>query len=100
MFNESEIIKGCLKNDRASQKALYEHFYSRMLGVCMRYAKDRDEAKDMLNEAFLKVFNSLRTFAGKGSFEGWVKRVIVNSAIDRLRKNRQQYLIVNTVYAN
>ncbi len=100
MFNESEIIKGCLKNDRASQKALYEHFYNRMLGVCMRYARDSDEAKDILNEAFLKVFNSLKTFASKGSFEGWVKRVIVNSAIDHLRKNRQQYLIVNTVYAN
>src|SRR6476620_11263673 len=99
-MNEHEIIKGCLKNDRASQKALYEHFYSKMLGVCMRYAKDRDEAKDVLHEAFLKVFTNLKNFNGTGSFEGWIRRIMVNTSIDHLRKNKQNYLIVSTVYAN
>lgn len=99
-MNETEIIKGCLKNDRASQKALYEHFYSKMLGVCLRYSNDSDEAKDVLHEAFLKVFTNLKNFTGSGSFEGWIRRIMVNTAIDQLRKNKQNYLIVSTVYAN
>lgn len=99
-MNETDIIKGCLKNDRASQKVLYETFYSKMLGVCLRYSKNSDEAKDVLQEGFLKVFNSLKKFNGSGSFEGWVRRIIVNTAIDHLRKNKQNYLIVSTVYAN
>ena len=61
-MNETEVIKGCLKNDRASQKALYEHYYSKMLGVCLRYSKSSDDAKDVLHEGFLKVFNSLKNF--------------------------------------
>jgi RNA polymerase sigma-70 factor (ECF subfamily) len=99
-MNEHEIIKGCLKNDRASQKALYEQYYSKMLGVCLRYAKDKDEAKDILHEGFLKVFNGLKNFNGTGSFEGWIRRIMANTSIDHLRKNKQNYLIVSTVYAN
>jgi RNA polymerase sigma-70 factor (ECF subfamily) len=99
-MNEHDIIKGCLRNDRASQKALYEQFYSKMLGVCLRYAKDTDEAKDVLHEAFLKVFTNLKNFNGTGSFEGWIRRIMVNTSIDHLRKNKQNYLIVSTVYAN
>lgn len=99
-MSEPEIIKGCLKNDRASQKALYEMFYSKMLGVCSRYAKDREEAKDILHDGFMKVYNNLKKFNGNGSFEGWVRRIMVNTAIDQIRKNKQDYLIVSTVYAN
>jgi RNA polymerase sigma-70 factor, ECF subfamily len=99
-MNEHDIIKGCLKNDRACQKALYEQHYSKMLGVCLRYAKDKDEAKDILHEAFLKVFTNLKNFNGTGSFEGWIRRIMVNTSIDHLRKNKQNYLIVSTVYAN
>lgn len=99
-MNENEIIKGCLKNDRASQKALYEQYYSKMLGVCLRYAKEKEDAKDVLHEAFLKVFNNLKNFNGSGSFEGWIRRIMVNTSIDHLRKNKQNYLIVSTVYAN
>ncbi|MDQ3045920.1 MAG: RNA polymerase sigma factor [Bacteroidota bacterium] len=99
-MNETDIIKGCLKNDRASQKALYEQNYSKMLGVCLRYAKSSDEAQDILHEAFLKVFNSIKNFNGTGSFEGWIRRIMVNTAIDHIRKNKQNYLIVSTVYAN
>ena len=99
-MNETDIIKGCLKNDRVSQKALYETFYSKMLGVCLRYSKSSDEAKDVLHEGFLKVFTNIKKFHGTGSFEGWIRRIIVNTAIDHLRKNKQNYLIVSTVYAN
>ena len=99
-MNENEIIKGCLKNDRASQKILYEHFYDVMLGVCLRYSKTNDEAKDIVLEGFLKVFTGLKSFNHKGTLEGWIKRIMVNTAIDLLRKNKQNYLIVSTVYAN
>jgi len=99
-MNETDIIKGCLKNDRASQKALYEQYYSKMLGVCLRYSKSSDEAKDVLHEGFMKVFDGLKNFKSSGSFEGWIRRIMVNTSIDHLRKNKQNYLIVSTVYAN
>lgn len=99
-MTEIDIIKGCIKQDRASQKALYEMFYGRMMGVCLRYAKDRDEAKDMLHEGFMKVFTNMKNFSNTGSFEGWIRRIMVNNAIDHIRKNKHQYLIVNTVHAS
>ena len=99
-MEETDIIKGCLKNDRACQKTLYEKFYGKMMSVCMRYAKDRDEAKDILHEGYIKVFDKLKNFGSKGSFEGWVRRIMVNTAIDHLRRNKHEYLIVNTVYAS
>jgi RNA polymerase sigma-70 factor (ECF subfamily) len=99
-MEESEIIKGCLKNDRSCQKALYERYYGKMMSVCLRYAKDRDEAKDILHEAYMKVYDKLRNFGNKGSFEGWIRRIMVNTAIDHIRRNKHEYLIVNTVYAS
>jgi RNA polymerase sigma-70 factor (ECF subfamily) len=99
-MNETEVIKGCLKNDRASQKALYEHYYSKMLGVCLRYSKSSDDAKDVLHEGFMKVYTNLKNFNNTGSFEGWIRRIMVNTSIDYLRKNKQNYLIVSTVHVN
>jgi RNA polymerase sigma-70 factor (ECF subfamily) len=99
-MEETDMIKGCLRGDRACQKMLYEKFYSKMMGVCMRYAKDRDEAKDILHEGYIKVFDKLRNFGSKGSFEGWIRRIMVNTAIDHIRRNKHEYLIVNTVYAS
>ena len=100
VMEETDIIKGCLRNDRACQKMLYERFYGKMMSVCLRYAKDKDEAKDILHEAYMKVFDKLKNFSNKGSFEGWIRRIMVNTAIDHIRKNKQEYLIVNTVYAS
>ena len=98
-MTESEIIKGCIKQDRNCQKALYEMFCGKMMGVCLRYAKDADEAKDIVQDAFMKVFAKISKYNSTGSFEGWVRRIMVNTAIDCLRKNKQEYLIVSTVYA-
>ena len=98
-MEDAEIIKGCIRNDRLCQKALYEKYFGKMMAACMRYAKDRDEAGDMLHEGFMKVYDNIRNFGHKGSFEGWVRRIMVNCSIDHLRKNKQQYLIVNTVLA-
>ncbi|TND10566.1 MAG: RNA polymerase sigma-70 factor, ECF subfamily [Bacteroidetes bacterium] len=99
-MTENELIAGCVKQDRNCQKLLYEQFYGKMLGVCIRYARDREEARDMLHEGFIKVYSSIRSFAGKGSFEGWVRRIMVNTSVDHLRRNKHQYLIVSTVRAD
>jgi RNA polymerase sigma factor (sigma-70 family) len=98
-MTENELIAGCIRQDRSCQEALYKRFYGKMMGVCLRYAKNRDEAGDMLQEGFIKVFTSLRNFSFKGSFEGWVRRIVVNTAVDHLRRNKHEYMIVSTVYA-
>ena len=98
-MDENDIIKGCLKNNRESQKALYDYYYNKMMGVCLRYSKDSDEAKEILHEGFFKVFADLKNFKASESFEGWIKKIMVNSAIDYLHKNKQN-LIVSTFNAN
>lgn len=97
-MTENELIAGCLRQDRACQEQLYKRFYGKMMGVCTRYARNRDEAADMLQEGFIKVFGSIRTYAGKGSFEGWIRRIIVHTAVDHLRRNKHDYMIVSTVH--
>ena len=99
-MTESELISGCIRQDKACQKRLYDQFYGKMMTVCLRYSKNRDEAKDILHEGLMKVYSSLKTYNNSGSFEGWIRRILVNTAIDHLRRNRHEYLIVNTVNAN
>jgi RNA polymerase sigma-70 factor (ECF subfamily) len=98
-MTDHDLIAGCLRQDRTCQEALYKRFYGKMLGVTMRYARDRDEARDMLQEGFIKVFTSISNFSGKGSFEGWVRRIVVNTSIDHLRKNKHEYMIVSSVHS-
>lgn len=98
-MSENEIIKGCLNYDRESQKALYEQFYSKMLGVCLRYSKDFTESKEILCEGFLNVFSNLKDYTETSSIEIWIKGIMVKASVDHLRKNKQN-LIVSTVYAN
>jgi len=81
-----KIVKGCIKGDRAMQSVLYERYYSKMMGICYRYAKDSDEAKDLLHDGFLKIFRSLDKYKFNGSLEGWIRRLMINSAIDHYRK--------------
>jgi RNA polymerase sigma-70 factor (ECF subfamily) len=91
MFNEQQILEGCLKNDRRAQKALYDKYSSKFLGMCLRYAKDRQEAEDTLQEGFLKIYGRISQFSGLGSFEGWMKRIIINTAITNYRQNLKHY---------
>ena len=90
-YNEPlfEIIEGCVKGDRKCQQIIYEKFYGKMLGVCMRYSKDREEARDVLQDGFVKVFANIKLYGASGSFEGWVRKIIVNTAIDYIRKSKQ-----------
>ncbi len=82
------IIRGCIEGDRRSQQRLYEAYYGKMMVVCRRYAKDNDEALDIFQEGFIKVFNNISKYGDKGSFEGWIRRIMVNTAIDHIRKNK------------
>lgn len=86
------IVDGCIKGDRNSQHLLYKATYGKMLGTCMRYACNTDEAKDFLHDGFIKVFEKVKYFKHTGSFEGWIRRIIVNNTIDCLRKkNKMQF---------
>ena len=84
-----DIVNGCLKGDRRSQETLFKMFYGKMLAVCSRYISDKDTAQEVLQEGFIKVFDKLEVFDFKGSFEGWVRRIIVNTAIDSIRKAKR-----------
>lgn len=83
------IVEGCLKNDRRSQEQLFKQYYGKMMGVCVRYIRDRDTAQEVLQEGFIKVFDKLDVFDFKGSFEGWIRRIIANTAIDHIRKAKR-----------
>ncbi|MDD2636713.1 MAG: RNA polymerase sigma factor [Bacteroidales bacterium] len=86
------IVDGCIRGDRDSQHLLYKATYGKMLGTCMRYAANTDEAKDFLHDGYIKVFEKIKYFKHTGSFEGWIRRIIVNNTIDSLRKkNKMQY---------
>ena len=87
------LIEGCLKNDRRSQEKLFKLYYGKMLGVCMRYSNDRDSAEEVLQEGFIKIFEKLERFDYKGSFEGWIRRIMANTAIDRIRKSKKDPIL-------
>lgn len=80
-------IRGCQLGKRQSQRWVFDQYYRLMFGVCMRYVSDRDAVQDVVQEGFLKVFSSIDRYASKGSFEGWIRRIMVNTAIDFIRKD-------------
>ncbi len=86
MLHEKELIEGCRKGDRASQKALYDHFCKKMMVVCLRYAKSTAEAEDILQEGFVKVFQGLAGFRQDAKLETWMTRIMVNTALNHHRK--------------
>ena len=89
MFDEQGILKGCREGRRSAQKQLYERFVSPMLAICLRYSRSRDEAEDLLQEGFLKIFQNINTFRNHGSLEGWLKRIMINHALNQYKKNRK-----------
>jgi RNA polymerase sigma factor (sigma-70 family) len=86
IVSENDLIEGCLQGDRKMQYELYQRFAPKMYGVCLRYAANAAEAEDILQEGFIKVFGKLESFRREGSFEGWVRRIFVNTAIEHFRK--------------
>jgi len=89
----SALWEGCLENDRKQQEQLYRMLAPKMLAVCMRYAKDKDEAQDILQEGFIKMFKNMNNYRGEGSLEGWIRRIMVHSAISRYRKAKTMVLV-------
>ena len=89
--NESEIIEGCLKGERKAQQHLYETYSRKFFAICLRYIKDRDLAEDVMIESFMKIFEKLNQFESKGSFEGWIRRIVVNECLMYLEKQRNLY---------
>lgn len=81
-----EIVDGCKKGKEKFQRILFENYYGIFMSICLRYTKNTDEAKDLIHEGFIKIYGSIKNYNGEGSFEGWMKRIIVNNAIDYCRK--------------
>ena len=86
LYNEKLLIKKAIQNDREAQEQLFVRHSPKMLGVCRQYVKDIQHAEDLLLSGFLKVFTKLATFKNEGSFEGWIRRIMVNTCISHLRK--------------
>ena len=90
-LSEHELIRGCLRGSAQCQRDLYERFAGKMYAVCLRYARNREDAADILQEGFLKVFTKLGQFQFQGSFEGWIRRVMVNTALRAYQKQRYDF---------
>mgnify|MGYP000577883247 CR=1 FL=1 len=88
-INEEQLVKKCLEKDVLAQKQLFEYYSKRMMGVCLRYSNNTEEAQDVLQMGFVKVFEKLEMFKQTGSLEGWIRKIIVNTALDNIRKNKK-----------
>ena len=98
-MTEEAILKGCLQNEPAAQRELYNRYSPKMLSVCYRFAHNREDAEDMLQEGFIKVFSQMHTFGNRGAFEGWIRRIIVHTCINILKKNKKFNESVDIIHA-
>jgi RNA polymerase sigma-70 factor (ECF subfamily) len=99
-MTEEAILQGCLQNNASSQRELYTRYSPKMLAVCYRFAHNREDAEDMLQEGFIKVFSQIHTFRNQGAFEGWIRRIIVHTCINHLKKNKRFNESVDLIHAN
>ncbi|HEY4936319.1 MAG TPA: RNA polymerase sigma factor [Puia sp.] len=90
-----KLIKGCLTRDRSSQKKIYEIYGSAMMILCLRYSKNREEAEEVLQDGFLQMYKCLGQFKYNGSFEGWLRRIMINCALQRYRGKSNRYILVS-----
>jgi RNA polymerase sigma-70 factor (ECF subfamily) len=87
-YSEKDIIKGCQESNRVYQEGLYKQYYSLFLKICLRYAKNMEDAEQLLNDGFLRIFKNINGFKHTGSFEGWMKRIMVNTCLDYLKSKQ------------
>ncbi len=99
-MTEEQMLAGSIKNNAAAQEALYNRFSPRMLGVCYRFAKNREDAEDMLQDGFIKVFTQLHQYRNEGALEGWIRRIVVHTCINILKKNKKFADSVDIIHAN
>jgi RNA polymerase sigma-70 factor (ECF subfamily) len=90
--DEKDLIKACVAGDAKAQKQVYDKYARTMFGICIRYSNSYEEAKDILQDGFIKVYTKMGQFSFNGSFEGWMKRIFINTALEFYRSNKQQYL--------
>lgn len=93
-MNDKKLIEACRRQDRRAQRNLYDHYAPHMFGVCKRYVKNKEDAEDVLLEAFFKVFTNIHQFKGDGSFEGWIRRIVINESLMFLRKKHNFHIRV------
>ena len=86
ILNDTDLIAGCINGDRQMQELLYHKFSPKMYSVCLRYSGNQEDARDLLQEGFIKIFKNLSKYRGDGSFEGWIRRIFVNTSIEHFRK--------------
>ncbi len=98
-MTEEVLIKGCLQNDATAQQELYHRYSPKMLSVCYRFAKNREDAEDMLQEGFIRVFTQIRQFENRGALEGWIRRIVVHTCINILKKNKKFSESVDIIHA-
>lgn len=84
-LHEKAIVEGCIEGNREAQKVLYDHFAAKMLALCFRYCDSVEEAEDVLQDAFIRIFTHIRSYRGKGSLEGWIRRIMINTALNHLK---------------
>lgn len=89
----AEIIKGCIDGKRKSQEQLYKLYSKKMFGLCLYYTKDYTAAEDIVQEGFVKIFKNIKQFKNKGSFEGWIRKIIINTALEKYRKQHHLYAV-------
>ena len=94
-MTDEELVSGCISKNPSAQKLLFERFSRKMMGVCLRYADRGEEAEDMLQNGFIRVFDKIETFRGSGSLEGWIRKIVVNESLTYLRKNKAMRLNVD-----
>ncbi|MDQ2721489.1 MAG: sigma-70 family RNA polymerase sigma factor [Bacteroidota bacterium] len=99
-MTEEIMLQGCLDNLAIAHEALYLRFSPRMLGVCYRYARNREDAEDMLQEGFIKIYSQIHQFRGSGALEGWIRRIIVHTCINILKKNKKFSDSVDIIHAS
>lgn len=92
--SENSLVEGCLKKSSKAQQAVYERYASKMFAMCTRYIKDNSEAEDILVIGFMKVFEKIGSFQNQGSFEGWIRKIMVNECLGYIRKNKNMFLEV------
>jgi len=99
-FEENDLINACIRNDRDAQQLLYKEYYGKMMGVCLRYSNNQDDALDILHEGFIKVFKNISKYQPGTSLTAWMRRIMVNTAIDFYRKNvRRRTEDLDTAYS-
>lgn len=95
-YTEQELIDGCASNNRRHQEALYKYFFDKMFGMCRKYIHDEEKAMDVLNQGFVKVFKNIPKYESKGSFEGWIRRIVYNTMVDFMRQESRlvKFLVI------